>query len=194
VQFTNQHTTALLDNYNSSVVATARFPGLFLFSLLLFFFVVVVVVSLYHIFPSFSFLLLLPFHLFFFSFFFILLPCHSTTEPFFDKILYSRIDRNAARVVGLVMARRLKAQGIERVYWDMDGKKYHGRVRGREGRKMEKLACVFSPTTQAFSSSNEYDGCLAGLLFFNYLSFFSFFFLPHRSKSLLTLCAKVESN
>jgi large subunit ribosomal protein L18 len=64
----------------------------------------------------------------------------STLEDEVSKDLKSTKDRQAARTVGEVIARRALEQGIRRVVFDRGGNAYHGRVAAlAEGARSEGL-------------------------------------------------------
>lgn len=56
------------------------------------------------------------------------LAAASTVEPTFRQSHRTGGNREAARVVGALIAERAKAKGITRVVFDRGGFKYHGRV------------------------------------------------------------------
>ena len=53
----------------------------------------------------------------------------STFEWPIERQLYSGCDKAAAHNIGVVMATRLREAGLATVYWDIQGKRYHGRVK-----------------------------------------------------------------
>jgi large subunit ribosomal protein L18 len=57
------------------------------------------------------------------------LAAASTLEKAMREELKTGADREAARRVGLLLAERAKAAGIEAVMFDRGGYKYHGRVK-----------------------------------------------------------------
>ena len=53
----------------------------------------------------------------------------ATHEWALEQHLYSGCDKAAAHNVGVVMATRLGEAGIGAVFWDIEGRRYHGRVK-----------------------------------------------------------------
>eukprot|EP00039_Didymoeca_costata_P017188 m.316452 g.316452 ORF g.316452 m.316452 type:complete len:177 (+) comp16503_c0_seq9:2780-3310(+) len=52
-----------------------------------------------------------------------------TNEWHLERNLYSTCDKNAYKVLGKTIAKRMKQSGIYAVYWDIQEKTYHGRVK-----------------------------------------------------------------
>lgn len=57
------------------------------------------------------------------------LAAASTLDKDLREALKSGADKEAARRVGLLLAERAKAAGVEKVMFDRGGYKYHGRVK-----------------------------------------------------------------
>jgi large subunit ribosomal protein L18 len=69
------------------------------------------------------------------------LACASTLDKGLKGDLKTGADREAARRVGLLLAERAKAAGIEQVTFDRGGYRYHGRVKAlAEGAREGGLA------------------------------------------------------